>query len=39
MKVALEVFDYDVDKKSIVGPADTALRYAKEIKKSMNTLD
>src|SRR5215210_3175392 len=32
MKVALEVFDYDVDKKSIVGPADTALRYAKEIR-------
>jgi sugar phosphate isomerase/epimerase len=33
MKVALEVFDYDVDKKSLVGPADMALRYAKEIRK------
>jgi sugar phosphate isomerase/epimerase len=32
MKVALEVFDYDVDKKSLVGPADMALRYAKEIR-------
>ena len=32
MKVALEVFDYDVDKKSLVGPADIALRYAKEIR-------
>lgn len=32
MKVALEVFDYDVDKKSLVGPADLALRYAKEIR-------
>jgi sugar phosphate isomerase/epimerase len=31
MKVALEVFDYDVDKKSLVGPADLALRYAEEI--------
>ena len=33
MKVALEVFDYDVDKKSLIGPADLALRYAKEIRK------
>ncbi|MDB5248613.1 MAG: Xylose isomerase protein barrel [Segetibacter sp.] len=32
MTVALEVFDYDVDKKSLVGPADIALRYAKEIR-------
>lgn len=32
MKVALEVFDYDVDKKSLVGPASLALRYAKEIR-------
>ena len=32
MKVALEVFDYDVDKKSLIGPADLALRYAKEIR-------
>jgi sugar phosphate isomerase/epimerase len=33
MKVALEVFDYDVDKKSLIGPAGLALRYAKEIRK------
>ncbi|HEX8278162.1 MAG TPA: TIM barrel protein [Segetibacter sp.] len=32
MKVALEVFDYDVDKQNLVGPADIALRYAKEIR-------
>ena len=32
MKVALEVFDYDVDKKSLIGPADLAFRYAKEIR-------
>lgn len=33
MKVALEVFDYDVDKKSLIGPADLALRFAREIRK------
>ena len=33
MRVALEVFDYDVDKKSLIGPAALALRYAKEIRK------
>lgn len=33
MKVALEVFDYDVDKKSLIGPAPLALRYAQEIRK------
>ncbi len=32
MRVALEVFDYDVDKKSLIGPAALALRYAKEIR-------
>lgn len=32
MKVALEVFDYDVDKKSLIGPAPLTLRYAKEIR-------
>lgn len=32
MKISLEVFDYDVDKKSLVGPASLALRYAKEIR-------
>lgn len=32
MKIALEVFDYDVDKKSLIGPAAFALRYAKEIR-------
>jgi sugar phosphate isomerase/epimerase len=34
MRIALEVFDYDVDKKSLIGPAGLALRYAKEIRKS-----
>ena len=33
MSVALKVFDYDVDKKSLIGPAALALRYAKEIRK------
>lgn len=32
MKIALEVFDYDVDKKSLIGPAGLALRYAREIR-------
>lgn len=31
MKVALEVFDYDIDKKSLIGPASLALRYVKEV--------
>lgn len=31
MKVALEVFDYDVDKKSIIGPVALAKRFAAEI--------
>lgn len=34
MKIALEVFDYDVDKRSLIGPADLVLRYAKEIRKT-----
>ena len=32
MRVSLEVFDFDVDKKSLIGPASLALRYAKEIR-------
>lgn len=32
LKIAIEVFDYDVDKKSLIGPASLALRYAKEIR-------
>jgi sugar phosphate isomerase/epimerase len=36
MKVALEVFDYDVDKKSLIGPAPLALRYAKEIREEFD---
>lgn len=31
MRVALEVFDYDVDKCSIIGPASVAARFAKEM--------
>lgn len=34
MKVALEVFDYDVDKKSLIGPADLALRFVHEIREN-----
>ena len=33
MKVVLEVFDYDVDKASLIGPAPLAARFAKEIRK------
>jgi len=33
MKVVLEVFDYDVDKKSLIGPAQLAKRYAEEVRK------
>ena len=32
MRVSLEVFDYDIDKKSLIGPAALALRYATEIR-------
>ncbi len=32
MKIALEVFDYDVDKRSLIGPANLALRYAREVR-------
>lgn len=31
MKVALEVFDFDVDKKALIGPVEIAKRYAAEI--------
>ncbi|QJW46537.1 sugar phosphate isomerase/epimerase [bacterium BFN5] len=31
MRIALEVFDYDVDKKSIIGPVALAKRFAAEI--------
>ena len=33
MTVSLEVFDYDVDERSLIGPADLARRYAQEIRK------
>ncbi len=33
MKVALEVFDYDIDKKSLIGPAALAARFASEVRK------
>lgn len=32
MPVILEIFDYDIDKASLVGPVDLAKRYAKEIR-------
>lgn len=32
MKVLLEVFDYDVDKKALIGPAKLAKAFAEEIK-------
>lgn len=33
LKVVLEVFDYDIDKKSLIGPVALAKRYAEEIRK------
>ena len=33
MTIALEVFDYDVDKKSLIGPAALARRFAEEMTK------
>jgi sugar phosphate isomerase/epimerase len=32
LKVALEIFDYDIDKKSLIGPQDLARRYAKAVR-------
>lgn len=34
MRVALEVFDYDVDKCSLIGPADLAAKFAAEIRET-----
>ena len=31
LKVVLEVFDYDIDKKSIIGPVELAKRFAEDI--------
>ncbi len=31
MRIVLEIFDYDVDKKSLIGPASLAKRFAQEI--------
>lgn len=33
LRIALEIFDYDVDKKSIIGPAELARRFAADIRK------
>ncbi|MEM5817131.1 MAG: TIM barrel protein [Desulfitobacterium hafniense] len=33
MKIAIEVFDYDVDKCSLIGPVALTQRYAKEIRR------
>jgi sugar phosphate isomerase/epimerase len=33
MKVELEVFDYSIDKKSLIGPADLAKKFAEKIRK------
>jgi sugar phosphate isomerase/epimerase len=34
MMVSLEVFDYDIDKKSLIGPAKLAARYAADIRRN-----
>jgi sugar phosphate isomerase/epimerase len=33
IKIILEIFDYDIDKKSVIGPVDIAKRFAEEIRK------
>ncbi len=33
LKVVLEIFDYDVDKKSLIGPVELAKRFGTEIRK------
>jgi len=32
IKIILEIFDYDIDKKSIIGPVDMAKRFAEEMR-------
>ena len=36
MRVALEVFDFDVDKKSIIGPAALAAKFAERMRKQFD---
>lgn len=36
IQIVHEIFDYDIDKKSLVGPAALAKRYAEEITKEFN---
>ncbi|HHT89264.1 MAG TPA: sugar phosphate isomerase/epimerase [Clostridiales bacterium] len=36
MRVALEIFDYDIDKKSLIGPVELAKRFAEDITKKYN---
>lgn len=33
--VALEIFDYDIDKKSLVGPAEIAREVAQKVRKNI----
>jgi sugar phosphate isomerase/epimerase len=34
LKIVHEVFDYDIDKKSLIGPADLARRYAQTVRQT-----
>lgn len=36
IRVVLEIFDYDIDKKSLIGPVELAKRYAEDILKEYN---
>jgi Xylose isomerase-like TIM barrel. len=36
LKVILEIFDYDIDKKSLIGPADLAKKFAQDIRKEFD---
>lgn len=33
LQIVHEVFDYDIDKKSLIGPAELAARYARDVRK------
>lgn len=33
LQIVHEIFDYDIDKKSLIGPAELAARYARDIRK------
>lgn len=39
MSILCEIFDYDIEKKSLIGPTKLAKRYAEEVIKEFDNLD